>query len=275
VPVRCVWIAQESNREEFLMSVALDAEDARPPSRLLLLMEGRAFHEFLAFRASLPLLRLAPSGDGHPVLVLPGLVASDISTRPLRGFLRDKGYAAHGWKLGRNNGYFHGLEQRILDRIHDLRGRYGAKISLIGWSLGGIFARQIAKRVPGDIRTVITLGSPFSGNPRATHAWRLYEFTSGYRVDDERVAFARALADPPPVPTTAIYSRSDGICAWQCCVEKRTARTESIEVQGSHCGLGHNPAAVYAIADRLAQPEGQWQPFSRAGWRSFVYPEPV
>src|SRR5262245_21983721 len=132
VPVRCVWIAQESNREEFLMSVALDAEDARPPSRLLLLMEGRAFHEFLAFRASLPLLRLAPSGDGHPVLVLPGLVASDISTRPLRGFLRDKGYAAHGWKLGRNNGYFHGLEQRILDRIHDLRGRYGAKISLIG-----------------------------------------------------------------------------------------------------------------------------------------------
>jgi pimeloyl-ACP methyl ester carboxylesterase len=257
------------------MSLAADAKDARPPSRLLLLLEGRAFHEFLAFRASLPLLRLAPSGDGHPVLVLPGLVASDISTRPLRSFLREHGYAAHGWKLGRNNGYSPGLEQGMLDRIRDLRGRYGAKISLIGWSLGGIFARQIAKRVPDDIRTVITLGSPFAGNPRATHAWRLYEFTSGYRVDDARVAFARELVEPPPVPTTAIYSRSDGICAWQCCVEKRTPKSESIEVLGSHCGLGHNPAAVYAIADRLAQPEGEWQPFSRAGWRAFVYPEPV
>ena len=158
------------------MSLALDAENARPPSRLLLLMEGRALHELAAFGVSLPLLSLAPRGDGHPVLVLPGLVASDISTRPLRGFLRNHAYAAHGWKLGRNNGYFRGLEQQILDRVHDLRGRYGRKVSLVGWSLGGIFARQIAKLIPGDIRTVITLGSPFSGNPKATHAWRLYEF---------------------------------------------------------------------------------------------------
>ncbi len=257
------------------MSLALDAETAQPPSRLLQLMEARAFHELAAFGASLPLLSLAPRGDGHPVLVLPGLVASDVSTRPLRGFLRNHAYAAHGWKLGRNHGYFRGLEQRILDRVQDLRGRYRRKVSLVGWSLGGIFARQIAKLVPDDIRSVITLGSPFAGNPKATHAWRLYEFVSGHRVDDASVAFARSIAEPPPVPTTAIYSRSDGICAWQCCVEKRTAKSESIEVHGSHCGLGHNPAAVYAIADRLAQPEGQWQPFSRGGWRSFVYPEPA
>jgi hypothetical protein len=141
--------------------------------------------------------------------------------------------------------------------------------------LGRHLRQEVAKLVPDDIRTVITLGSPFSGNPRASHAWRLFELTSGYRVDDQSVAFARSLASPPPVPTTAIYSRSDGICAWECCVEKRTAGSESIEVHGSHCGLGHNPAAVYAIADRLAQPEGQWQPFRRSGWRSLVYPEPV
>ncbi|TMJ52312.1 MAG: alpha/beta hydrolase [Alphaproteobacteria bacterium] len=257
------------------MSLALDAENAQPPSRLLLLMEGRALHELAAFAASLPLLRLAPRGDGHPVLVLPGLVASDISTRPLRGFLKDHAYAAHGWKLGRNHGYFPGLERRMVDRIRDLRGRYGRKVSLIGWSLGGIFARQVAKLVPDDIRTVITLGSPFSGNPRASHAWRLYELTSGYRVDDQSNAFARTLAEPPPVPTTAIYSRSDGICAWECCVEKRTDKSESIEVHSSHCGLGHNPAAVYAIADRLAQREGEWKPFGRGGWRAFVYPEPA
>ena len=185
---------------------------------------------------------------------------------PVRGLARDRRAGLLEEELA---------EQQILDRVHDLRGRYGRKVSLVGWSLGGIFARQIAKLIPGDIRTVITLGSPFSGNPKATHAWRLYEFISGHRVDDQSVAFARSLADPPPVPTTAIYSRGDGICAWQCCVEKRTAKSESIEVHGSHCGLGHNPAAVYAIADRLAQPEGQWQPFSRAGWRGFIYPEPV
>ena len=256
------------------MSLA-NAEAANPPSRLLLLMEGRALHELAAFAAALPLLRLAPRGDGHPVLVLPGLAASDISTRPLRGFLEGHDYAAHGWELGRNYGYVPGLERRMVDRIRELRGRYGRKVSLVGWSLGGVFARQVAKLVPDDVRTVNTLGSPFSGNPRASHAWRLYELTSGYRVDDQRVTFARSLASPPPVPTTAIYSRSDGICAWECCVEKRTARSESIEVHGSHCGLGHNPASVYAIADRLAQPEGQWQPFGRAGWRSLVYPEPA
>jgi pimeloyl-ACP methyl ester carboxylesterase len=257
------------------MSLALDAENAQPPSRLLLLMEGRALHELAAFAASLPLLSLAPRGDDHPVLVLPGLVASDVSTRPLRGFLRNHAYAAHGWKLGRNHGYFPGLERRMVDRIRDLRGRYGRKVSLIGWSLGGIFARQVAKLVPDDIRTVITLGSPFAGNPRASHAWRLYELASGYRVDDQSNAFARTLAEPPPVPTTAIYSRSDGICAWECCVEKRTDKSESIEVHSSHCGLGHNPAAVYAIADRLVQREGEWKPFGRSGWRAFVYPEPA
>src|SRR5229473_2195927 len=114
------------NQEEWPMSLA-NAEAAQPPSRLLLLMEGRALHELAAFAASLPLLRLSPRGDGHPVLVLPGLVASDISTRPLRGFLKDHAYAAHGWKLGRNHGYFPGLEERMVDRIRDLRGRYGRK----------------------------------------------------------------------------------------------------------------------------------------------------
>src|SRR5881275_1272154 len=149
------------------MSVA--ANSLRPPSRTLMFLEGRALSELGAFVGALPLLSLAPKGDGHPVLVLPGLVASDVSTRPLRGFLRNHAYAAHGWKLGRNQGYLRGLEQQIIDRIHDLRGRYGPKVSLVGWSLGGIFARQVAKLVPDDIRTVITLGSPFSGNPRASH----------------------------------------------------------------------------------------------------------
>jgi hypothetical protein len=120
---------------------------------------------------------------------------------------------------------------------------------------------------------VISLGSPFTGSPRATNAWRVYELTSGQRVEDRDRHDAGPLAEPPPVPTTSIFSRSDGICAWQCCVNEEGPQVENIEVFGSHCGLGHHPAAVYAIADRLAQPEGSWQKFDRSGWRSLVFPD--
>jgi hypothetical protein len=250
------------------------AETLRPPSRLLLSLEGRALFELGGFVAALPLLNLAPMGDGHPVLVLPGLVASDVSTRPLRSFLKSRGYATHGWKLGRNLGPRAGVERGMLERVRELRERHGRKVSLVGWSLGGIYARQLAKRLPDDVRQVITLGSPFAGTPRATNAWRIYEWASGQSVDDPAIDFARALAEPPPVPTTAIYSRSDGICAWQTCVEKEGPQVENIEVEGSHCGLGHNPAVVYAVADRLAQPEGQWRKFEATGWKRLVYPDP-
>jgi len=121
---------------------------------------------------------------------------------------------------------------------------------------------------------VITLGSPFSGNPRATNAWRLYEFTSGHKVDDRDMHMGGTISAPPPVPTTAIFSRSDGVCAWQNCREVETDIVENIEVPGSHCGLGHNPAAVFAVADRLAQPEGGWRKFERSGWRRAVFPDP-
>jgi pimeloyl-ACP methyl ester carboxylesterase len=149
----------------------------------------------------------------------------------------------------------------------------GRKLSLVGWSLGGIYARQLAKRLPDKVRFVISLGSPFTGSPKATNAWRVYEFASGQRVDDRDNHIAGALADPPPVPTTSIFSRSDGICAWQTCLNLERDEVENIEVYGSHCGLGHHPAAVYAIADRLAQPEGQWNKFDRSGWKSLVFPD--
>jgi hypothetical protein len=129
--------------------------------------------------------------------------------------------------------------------------------------------------MPNRVRSVITLGSPFAGNPKATNAWRVYEMASGRRADEEDTRFGGSLSQTPPVPTTAIFSRTDGICAWQGCVEKTSAKSESIEVESSHCGMGHHPAAVYAVADRLAQPEGKWTPFDRSGWRSLVYPDPA
>jgi pimeloyl-ACP methyl ester carboxylesterase len=249
-----------------------DADSMQPPSKLLLLSEVRAVYELGAFVGAYPLLRMLPPGDGHPVMVLPGFVATDTSTQPLRSFLRDHGYAAHGWTLGRNLGLRHGLNDQKLARLHDLRRRYGRKVSLIGWSLGGVFARELAKRAPDDVRQVITLGSPFKGNVRANHASGLYERLSGHSVEDASATIN--LGEPPPVPTTAIYSRSDGIVHWRCCVEDEGPRSESIEISSSHCGLGHHPAALYAIADRLAQPEGAWAPFDRSGWRKLLFPDP-
>jgi pimeloyl-ACP methyl ester carboxylesterase len=254
------------------MSVA--AQTLRPPSRTLMFLEGRALPELGAFIGALPLLGLAPYGDGHPVLILPGLVASDTSTRPLRAFLKTRGYAVSGWRQGRNLGLRPGVQHAMVDLVHELNDTHGRKVSLVGWSLGGLYARQLAKMMPKRVRQVITLGSPFASPPKATNAWRVYEMASGRRAEDEDPRFGGTLASAPPVPTTAIFSRSDGICAWQGCREQSSSMAESIEVESSHCGMGHHPAAVYAVADRLAQKEGQWAPFDRSGWRSLIYPDP-
>jgi pimeloyl-ACP methyl ester carboxylesterase len=244
----------------------------RPPSRLLQWLELRAFGELAASIALMPLLQRAPRGDGHPVLVLPGLVASDVSTQLLRAYLRGRGYDARGWGLGRNLGLREGLREKMLDCVRELHQESGRKVSLVGWSLGGVYARDIAAELPDAVRSCVMLGSPIHGHPRSTNAWRIYELASGQSVDDPNLSLPMAAL--PPVPTTAIFSRSDGVVAWQCSVEAKTSISESIEVDGSHCGLGAHPAVLYALADRLAQPEGDWQPFDRSGLRALIYPDP-
>ena len=245
----------------------------RPPSLLLLALEGtRAAWEFGATLATLPILHSAPRGDGHSVLIFPGLVASDLSTEPLRRYLQAQGYRAHEWGLGRNFGPRPGVLDACRDRIRRLRRESGRKVSLIGWSLGGVYARGMAKEMETDVRSVITLGTPFRGSPRATNAWRVYEMASGETVDTiNREEIERS----PPVPTTSIFSRTDGVVAWQCSVEREAAYVENIEVEASHIGLGVHPAVLYAIADRLAQPEGAWRRFDRtSGLRSLFYNDP-
>src|ERR1043165_8758491 len=170
-----------------MMSVA--TQTLSPPSRTLMFLEGRAISELGAFLGALPLLSPAPRGDGHPVLVLPGLMASDTSTRPLRSFLKSRGYAVSGWRQGRNLGLCHGVQNAMVDLVHELNDAHGRKVSLVGWSLGGLYARQLAKMMPERVRSVITLGSPFAGSPRSTNAWRVYEMASGRRSPA-----------PPPAP---------------------------------------------------------------------------
>ena len=242
----------------------------QPPSRLLQFLELRAGWELAVGVAALPWLRLAPPGDGHPVLVLPGLVASDASTRLLRDFLGRRGYDVHGWGLGRNYGPRPGVEDAMLAKIDQLHARSGRTVSLVGQSLGGAYARLLAAQRPDAVRSVITLGSPVTGHPRSSNAWRVYEFTSGKSAVDPRRW--QQITSRPRVPTTSIYSRTDGVVAWQSSLEPASATTESIEVVSSHIGMAVHPAVLFAVAERLAQREGAWKPFERQGWRAAVYP---
>ncbi|RST56219.1 esterase/lipase family protein [Variovorax sp. MHTC-1] len=245
---------------------------ARPPSKLLLLAEGRALWEAGATIALWPLLQLAPRGDGHAVIVLPGLGASDGSTELLRGFLETRGYAVQGWGHGTNCGPRPGVEDgllALLRRLHETSG----KVSLVGWSLGGVFARMLAAKAPDAVRGVVTLGSPLHGSPKATRAAKVYELLSGRPANDpRRRRWVRATS---AVPTTSIFSRSDGIVSWRSSFEEETPSSENIEVEASHLGLGVHPAVFYAVADRLSMPENAWTRFAApAGLRAF-YPDPA
>ena len=260
-----------------MATVASSAPSHRAPSAFLALTElPRALAEWGSLAFAGPMLARAPRGDGHPVLVLPGFMTSDASTAVLRRFLKRLGYDAHAWELGRNLGpRAIGQEgEKLVARLRAIHAATGEKVSLVGWSLGGIMARLVARRAPDAVRQVITLGSPFAGSPKASNVWRLYEAATGQRIDDEQTRRQMAeVAKAPDLPTTAIYSRSDGVVAWQNCREQESSQTDNIEVRGSHCGLGVNPSVLYAVADRLAQPEDDWRKFDRTGLHGWSYPE--
>jgi len=244
-----------------------------PPPRHLQWLELRAAGELAGTLASWPLLRMAPRGDGHVVLVLPGLSASDTSTKLLRRFLADLGYDVHGWGLGRNLGPRPGVREALLERLDRLHEISGRKVSLVGWSLGGAYARALALRRPDGVRNVITLGSPIAGDARATRARRVYEWASGQRTASNAGA-APFRAVPDDVPSTSIFSRSDGVVAWRASLQPEGPLAENVEVIGSHIGLGVHAPVLYAVADRLAQPEGGWKAFSPPWTLRALYPNP-
>ena len=250
--------------------------EVKPPSAFLALAElPRAIAEYGLTSFATPLLLQAPRGDGHPVLVLPGFTTTDRSTAVLRRYLAGLGYDVHGWGLGRNLGpRATGLQgEKLIARLESIYATSEQKVSLVGWSLGGMFARQLSRRKPDLVRQILTMGAPFAGDPRSTNVWRLYEMVSGQRIGDPDIqAQLRESFEVPPVPSTAIYSKHDGIVPWQSCREPKSPTTDNIEVPGSHCGLGFNPAVLYAVADRLAQAEAEWKPFDRKRAPGLIYP---
>lgn len=245
-----------------------------PPWSLSITDPARAAAEFALLVGLLPAQRALPVGDGHPVLVLPGLLADDLSTLALRRILRGLGYRVHGWRLGRNIGPTAQAVAGMGDRLQHLHTRYGSPVSVIGWSLGGIYARAMARRRPSSVRQVITFGTPF----RLTHGNQSRATAAFNRFSHLHVERAAAPVDletePLPVPATSIYSRYDGVVAWQACLDLCSPQAENIAVIGSHFGYGHNPAVVWAVADRLAQPLGGWAPFRSPAALRPLFPRP-
>ncbi len=232
-----------------------------PPPFQNLLKEGRAFFEYVSTVMNLPEV---PAGDGHPVMVIPGLGTSDNSTGLLRSFLKKQEYRTYGWQQGLNRGYHDYMLERLSTRLTYLYNKYGGrKVSLIGWSLGGVFARELSKAFPEKTRQVITMGSPFRIDlSTQTNANWIYELLSGHKIGDISPAVLSSLHEPPPVPITAIFSKTDGIVPWQICIEaEEDYGIENIEAPSSHFGFGHNRLVLMAIGDRLAQEEGLWTPF--------------
>lgn len=244
-----------------------------PAARLLASELPRASLELAATVTVAPLLAVEQRGDGHPVLVLPGLWGGDASTLLLRRYLGWLGYSVSGWRLGANLGPTEAVVSGLRDRLETLADSSGSRVSLVGWSLGGLYAHELARKSPGSVRQVVTLGSPVRLARRSGRAAsQVFDAMSHLHVTPSMVA--RPWAEPGPlrVPATAVYTRSDGVVPWQSCLLPPGRRRQNIEVRGSHSGLVNNPTVLHLLADRLARPERSWRPFAPGPLVRHLYP---
>jgi len=253
-------------------------EKFRPPHELLYLTEPlRAMFELGSLHLARPWLNTLMEGDGHPVLVIPGFTAGDISTAVLRDFLSELGYLPCRWNQGINFGIRRELYDGVRSVLLQLHEEYACTVSLVGQSLGGIYARELAKEHPQAVRQVISLGSPFNDLAgEASNVTRMYKYFNQDHLSKsgQFEMMGWELDSPPPVPTTAIYSKGDGVCHWRACIQHGGhEQVESIEIIGSHTGMCVNAQAMYVIADRLSQRKRRWRPF-HAG-KSFGLQPPV
>jgi pimeloyl-ACP methyl ester carboxylesterase len=243
-----------------------------PPLHLLLTEPARGLADLATLPLAAPWLWFAPRGDGHGVLVLPGLLASDSSTAVLRRYLGLLGYQVRGWSLGRNLGPTDEVLDELPVMLSALVRQTGRPVSVVGWSLGGIYAREIARQHPRHVRQVITLGSPFAlTDSRQSYADRSYRRRAALHANG-RVPTAQDLSRPIPVPSTAIYSRRDGIVTWRACIEPETELHQNVEVRCAHLGFGVDPGTLWLIADRLAVPAGQRREFRPPAALRALYP---
>jgi pimeloyl-ACP methyl ester carboxylesterase len=235
--------------------------------------ELTAIPEFGAYLLAAPWLAMAPRGHGRRVLVLPGFTAGDISTTPLRLALRALGHRPSPWGLGLNVGPDDETVRQLLRLVERLVKQNNGPIDIVGWSLGGVMARLIAMHNPDEVRQVVSLGSPIRvDDPEANLSERVRRLARLTGLQRSRRGHDLTVI---PRPSSVIYSRQDGVVAAGACLQKVGPTAENIEVRGAHIGLGHNPSVIWAVADRLAQRDGEWRPFTPPKMLEFCYPTPA
>ena len=217
------------------------------------------------FACALPWLMALPRGDGHSVLVLPGMLADDKSMQHVSWFLRSRGYKVLNWGLGRNRGPRPGVFDLLLAKLKTEMRLTGKKTSLVGWSLGGTMARVLANRHPELVRSLVTLAAPHGGDSKAGELDWLYTMATGH-TPGSHASFVREYSRTPDVPLTAVYTQLDGVVPWRSAYQEPGPQCESVEVRTTHGAMGTHPLVMFVLADRLSQPQGDWQAFVPPWW---------
>lgn len=221
---------------------------AAPPIRMLI-GELRVARDWVRARAR-PMPHVSkPVGKGAPVITIPGFCANDLSMRQMRMTMRSAGFRARGWGMGVNTGARPDTLDELHKRVAEVFAHDGRRVHLVGWSLGGIYAREYAKRFPDYVASVITMGSPFSGSLQANNAWRLYQLVAGHAIDNPPIDFGAE--QKPPVPTIALWSRRDGVVAVNSARGEAGESDQAIEVDCGHLGFAYAPEAVDTVIDCL------------------------
>jgi len=235
-----------------LSSPAAPRRALRAPDRRAAWGEAAGLLELPRLLLRAPSLARAPRGDGGPVMVLPGFATGDGATSILRGYLSFLGHDVHPWGLGRNDGDVPRLLPLLVSRVAALRSSTGLPVRLVGWSLGGYLAREVSREIPSDVDRVVTLGAPVVGGPKYTLAARAYR-RRGADMDAIEAAVDARESVPLTRPVSAIYSRRDGVVAWQACVDERNACVDHVEVSSTHLGLAFSPDVYLLVATHLSR----------------------
>lgn len=227
---------------------------AAPPPFSRTLREGLSLPRVVLNPLRLP--RQGPQfGDGRPAIVIPGLTTGDISTTLLRRTLKARGFQPEGWRMGINLGADPAKMQQLETRVQQLSDQTGKKVVLMGWSLGGLYARVLAQRVPDHLDMVVTVASPFSGSRKANAAWKLYNAINDHTVEDP--PFEEDLEAKPPVPTIAVWSPIDGIVAPECACGRDHESDHRLELEATHFTIGTSRKCIEQILAKMAEVDAQ------------------
>ncbi len=240
------------------MTATVDMPDyCKRPGPLSFLMEARTPFQFFSFIHTAPGLLTAPRGDGRPIVLLPGYLAPELSMEPLAQYLRFLGYDVYPWGLGTNRGDVDADIDRLGPRVEELCASLGQPVTLVGWSLGGVVAREVTRLYADSVREVMTLGTPIIGGPKYTSVGAFYARARGLDLDE----FERHVHERNSIgfsqPITSIYSKTDGVVGWRASIDVYNPQADNIEVSGSHFGLGVNPKVWRIIAKKLAETKGE------------------